>query len=136
MRAALLLLTFSMGLGAQALLPSRVLLQGQSGCVISTGSLPPATFDAPYLTSLSTLGCASPVTWDLASGTLCTGLALGSAGTIIGTPTVVQTCTFTARATDNSLVIATRVLSLSVQSATTSTGSTLRKLTVRGATAR
>jgi protocatechuate 3,4-dioxygenase beta subunit len=70
------------------------------------GSLPStATQDTPYGTqTLTASGATSPYTWSVVSGALPTGLTLtrgvtATTATVSGTPTVVQSSTFTIRAT-------------------------------------
>ncbi len=63
--------------------------------------------------ALNATGGVPPYTWDLASGTLPTGLSIvGSA--IVGTPTVLGTFTFTPRVTDSTSATATSSIPLSI----------------------
>ena len=70
------------------------------------GTLPAGTQDTSYGTqTLTASGGSGAYTWTIQSGTLPTGLTLNGAvtattATITGTPTVVQSSTFTIRATD------------------------------------
>lgn len=71
-------------------------------CTITTNSLLNGTVGTPYSQTLATLYCTSPLTWSLASGTMCAGVSLGSSsGTISGTPTTAQTCSFVAQVVDS-----------------------------------
>lgn len=54
-----------------------------------------------YSTTITTTGGVQPVQYTLASGSLPPGLALNTAGTILGTPTSHGTSTFTINVTDN-----------------------------------
>ena len=81
---------------------------------ITTTSLPDATLNAAYSASITATGGVPPLKWTLASGTLPTGLALGSSTTdtvnITGKATTAGTFTFTVTVTD-----ATGAFSTSVQ---------------------
>ena len=106
--------------------PITVRVQNQDGCfttqgytlvlncppIVIAGTLPGGTQDAVYTTStLSASGGTAPYTWSVI-GTLPTGLTLtqisGTAATISGTPTVVQSATFTIKATDSKACIGTQ----------------------------
>jgi hypothetical protein len=50
-------------------------------------------------------GGASPYTWSLVGGNLCSGLNLSSGGVISGNPPVAQTCNMTIRVTDSSMPV-------------------------------
>lgn len=67
---------------------------------VSPTTLPMGQTGTAYSQSLSAAGGATPHTWDVATGTLPTGLTLSSAGLLSGTPTASALYTFTARATD------------------------------------
>ena len=82
---------------------------------ITTASLPGATQNVAYNTTLSATGGTAPYTWSIASGTLPAGLALApSTGAISGTPTGTGTSTFTVRVTDANSMAATKSLSVTV----------------------
>jgi formylglycine-generating enzyme required for sulfatase activity len=72
---------------------------GGTAPAIATATLPGGTVDAPYTpTTLEATG-DEPITWDLDSGTLPTGLNLaGATGVISGTPTAAGTSNFTVKA--------------------------------------
>jgi len=78
---------------------------------ITTTSLPPATINQAYSTSLAASGGSGKLTWcvlessgtcDTGVGTLPPGLMLNSAGTLSGTPTkLLGTFPFTAKVQDS-----------------------------------
>jgi hypothetical protein len=66
---------------------------------IGPESVPPATVATPYSAAM-TANLSDPKTWDVANGTLPTGLTLGASdGVIRGTPLASGSSTFTVRAT-------------------------------------
>lgn len=72
-----------------------------STMLITTNALAKGYMNAPYSGTLSAVGGTSPRTWTIASGTLPTGITLGTDGTVSGTPTADGSFTFTARVTDS-----------------------------------
>ncbi|MCZ4497736.1 MAG: Ig family protein [Marmoricola sp.] len=85
--------------------------------VISTGALASAPVQKSYAATLAATGGKSSYTWSLAGGALPKGLALSTSGKVSGTPTVVGTFAFTARAQDSTKPtkwVATKDLSLTV----------------------
>lgn len=68
---------------------------------ITTTVVPGAGQNVAYLTTLQATGDVT-ITWDITVGTLPTGLTLSAAGVISGTPTTVESKTFTVRATNGS----------------------------------
>lgn len=84
------------------------------GLTITTTSLPTAQQNVSYSQTLVRTGGTSPFTWSLVSGTLPSGLSLSTSGVISGTPTVLQTSSFTVRVTDNLGAIDDQALSLTV----------------------
>jgi hypothetical protein len=70
--------------------------------VITTSTLPGATFGTAYSQPLAASGGIGTVTWSLAagSGPLPAGLSLSSAGVISGTPSAMGTFSFTVQAAD------------------------------------
>jgi len=68
----------------------------QPALQITTGSLPKATEDTSYSTTLAASG-ASNVTWAVSEGSLPAGVTLGSNGVLSGRPSSAGTYTFTVR---------------------------------------
>jgi len=69
---------------------------------ITTTSLPDGTKDTAYSETLAATGGDTPYTWSIYSGSLPSGLSLGSStGTISGTPTSTGTSNFTVQVTDD-----------------------------------
>lgn len=82
---------------------------------ISTTSLPPATPGIAYSTGLVAKGGESPFQWNVASGSLPTGLALdASTGVLSGITTATGTSTFVAQVDDSSGQTAQQTLTLTV----------------------
>jgi hypothetical protein len=65
------------------------------------GSLDPAYIGQPYNSGFFTIGGSYPYTWTLASGSLPPGLALATAGNLVGTPTQLGSSTFVLQVTDS-----------------------------------
>ena len=89
---------------------------------ISTTTLPQATPGAWYSTALAATNGQSPYTWSLVSGSLPSGLSLGSNGFITGTTSVsATTSTFTVKVTDSEFppTTATKALTLPVAARST-----------------
>ncbi|MGS0683806.1 beta strand repeat-containing protein [Nakamurella sp. GG22] len=59
-------------------------------------------------------GGTGPFVWSIAGGALPTGLALGSAGAITGTPTAAGTTSFTVKVTDAAGTFTTQALTLAI----------------------
>ncbi len=89
----------------------------QSGPLsISTTSLPYATANVAYSTSLTAVGGTTPYVWSILSGSLPAGLSLNSSsGAIAGTPATAGTYTFTAQVTDSTTPAQTATKSLSIE---------------------
>jgi len=100
--------------------------------VITTSTLPNGAVGTAYNQTLTATG-NTPIAWSISSGSLPTSLSLNATtGAITGTPTTAGTFNFTVNAT-NSLGIATRALSIVINSnavAPTITTSTLPAGTV------
>jgi len=84
--------------------------------VISTTSLPNGYINITYSQTLAASGGSGSYSWSLASGSLCPGLLLSTAGVISGTPTTAGTYTFTVKVSDG-ISTATQSLSIIITSA-------------------
>jgi hypothetical protein len=84
---------------------------------INTTSLPTMYVDNPATYQIATTFGASPISFVLASGTLPSGMELGSDGVISGTPTIEGEYSFTVRATDANGLIAERIIAANVLTA-------------------
>lgn len=85
--------------------------------VLSTTTLPTCRLGEPYSAPLPASGGTPPYQWTLAAGVLPSGLGLDPAtGEIRGTPTAVQTATFTVAVTDSQVpaALAQRTFTLPV----------------------
>jgi hypothetical protein len=71
-----------------------------SALQITTVQLPDGLVGGPYSSALNAIGGATPYSWSLSSGTLPNGLAVNSAGSISGTPTVAGSFPFTMQVKD------------------------------------
>ncbi len=75
---------------------------GSGGLTLTTTSLPAATLNTAYSTTLAATGGVAPYTFTLANGTtLPAGLTLSAAGVINGTPTTAASTTFSVTVTDS-----------------------------------
>ena len=83
---------------------------------ITTSSLPVGAIGAAYSSQLAALGGIPPYIWSLASGALPGGLSLSSSGLISGNPTASGTFNFTIKVTDTASQIATKALSITINS--------------------
>lgn len=83
----------------------------------SPGALPNAIIGVPYSFTFQSNGGISPISWTLASGQLPSGLALGSNGTLSGTPTTTGSFTFTVQAGDASSPSQTITINVAITSA-------------------
>ena len=81
---------------------------------IKTSHLPRAFAGAPYSATLSAASGAPPFTWGLVGGALPKGVALGSGGSLKGTPTKTGTFVFSVRVTDSFQPADTATKSLSL----------------------
>jgi hypothetical protein len=88
---------------------------------ITSGPPTQATQGVPYSFTLTAQGGSGSFVWSQTAGTMCSGLTLASTGIISGTPTAIQTCSFTATVADanNPSNTANAPLQINVQSATT-----------------
>ncbi len=88
--------------------------------MVATPSLPNATAETAYSTSLSASGGTPPYSWAITSGSLPGGLSLSTSGTITGTPTSSGSSSFTVQVTDSTTPtpqVAAATLSISVSPA-------------------
>lgn len=89
-----------------------------SPVTINTSALVDGTVGTAYTsTFLSASGGTSPYTWSVISGAVPAGLTVSSGGVVSGTPTVVGSFSFTVKASDSVGATATRVLSVTIASA-------------------
>ena len=92
-----------------------VCTNGASGQLsISTTSLPNGEVAANYSATLSAVNGNPPYSWSIASGSLPSGLAVSTSGTISGVPTATGTSSFTVKVTDSSHNTATANLSITI----------------------
>jgi hypothetical protein len=68
---------------------------------ITTSSLDDASVGSSYSTTLAASGGGASKSWSIASGSLPSGLSLGSNGVLSGTPQVAGASTFTVKVTSN-----------------------------------
>ena len=101
---------------------------------ITTTSLPAATRTGTYSQTVAGTGGTTPYTWSLSSGTLPTGLSLGSTnGVVSGTVTGSSSQTFIVQLSDSNGVTATQSLTITVNAAPTITTTSLPAGTKTGA---
>jgi hypothetical protein len=67
--------------------------------ITSSGTLPNGTVGTTYVKALTATG-STPMTWSIASGSLCSGMSLSPAGVVSGTPTTAGSYAFTVRASN------------------------------------
>jgi hypothetical protein len=82
--------------------------------ISSTSPLTPGSVGVPYSTGLQATGGVPPYTWTLTSGVLPAGLSLASSGSITGTPTNLETQTFTVQVADSQSPATTASATLSL----------------------
>jgi hypothetical protein len=95
------------------------------GLTISTSSLTNATSGVAYSDTLTASGGKAPYTWSESSGTLPSGISVGSSGTVAGTTTQTGQYTFSAEVTDSSSPKQTASKSLTLTVNNVSTGGTV-----------
>jgi hypothetical protein len=83
---------------------------------ITTTMLTSASISQPYSQTIPTTGGTGALTFTQTGGTLPPGLTLSSAGVVSGTPTTLNTYSFTVKATDTLGANATQTITLSVLS--------------------
>ena len=82
---------------------------------INPGTLPSGYPTIGFSQSLSATNGTAPFAWSLKSGALPNGLALSAAGVVSGTPTQLETQTFTVRAVDAYGCEAERAITLTIK---------------------
>ena len=85
-----------------------------AGLQVSTSSLPNGRLSIPYDRLIGAKGGAGEYSFEITSGDLPAGLELQPDGRILGTPTEIETASFTVRVTDASSEQASRGLSVRV----------------------
>src|SRR5262249_13729601 len=85
--------------------------------VTSASSLPDATVNAVYATTLGATGGIAPYSWARTSGSLPDGLTLSSSGVITGTTNRTGTFTFTVEVSDSGNLKTSSTLTMSVVAA-------------------
>ena len=97
---------------------------------IQTSALPGITINQVYDQTLSASGGTTPLTWDILSGALPSGIILNSStGNLSGTPSVSGTFSFTARVRDSNGAAASRSLSITVNQGVSVTTASLPETT-------
>ncbi len=81
---------------------------------ITTATLPNATLNSPYSSTLSATGGTGTLNWSVISGTLPAGLSLSGAGVISGTPTTAGASSFTVQVADSAPTPLTAMAPLSI----------------------
>jgi hypothetical protein len=85
---------------------------------ITTSTIANGIQNTAYKATLSATGGTPPYTWAITSGSLPTGLTLGSStGVISGTPTVTGTSNFTVQVTDANFQTGTKTLTITINPA-------------------
>ena len=101
---------------------------------INTSSLPAWTAGVAYSQTLAAAGGTPPYSWSIASGTLPAGLSLSSGGVVAGTPTTAGGPTsITFQVTDSTSAIATKSLSITINTSPSISTSSLPNGTVGAA---
>jgi len=98
--------------GRQALYASQLIIL--TAFTVTTTSLPGATRDESYESTLTAAGGVEPLSWAVTMGALPDGLVLSSSGVLSGTPTVQGTFDLIVTATDSTSRTASRSLVLSI----------------------
>ncbi len=93
---------------------------------VAAMSLPTAVQGRVYAAQLVATGGDGVYAWDIESGALPAGMALGTVGGLLGTAEEAGVFTFTARVTDRAHRVATRALTLTVERAPTIKTSSLQ----------
>lgn len=97
-----------------------VTVTGQTPLAITSASLPEGNTGSPYSATLAATGGVSPYQWNLASGSLPSGIQLQSgSGVITGTTTVAGVYPITAKVTDTGGQSASLAFTLTISSNST-----------------
>lgn len=107
--------------GANGLATNKAFTLVINPVITNSSPLPAGVLGIAYSQSLVATGGIAPYTWIITSGGLPAGLALSTGGGITGTPSMVTNASFTAQATDNQGLLASKTFSLSVSGAPTIT---------------
>src|SRR5205085_654851 len=106
--------------GAAATKALTITIDTQS-LTVTTASLPNGAVGTAYSQTLSASGGAGGNTWSAVAGSLPQGLSLSPAGAIGGTPTTVTaSVAFTAQVKDSSGALASKALTITINSPTLS----------------
>jgi hypothetical protein len=100
---------------------------------ITTASLPDGYLGTSYSQTLAATGGKTAYAWTLSSGTLPTGLTLGTTGVISGTPTAAGSGSITAQVKDANGTTATQSLSITIYAVPSVTTASLPAGTVGSA---
>ncbi len=93
--------------------------------LISASTLPNGVQNVAYSQTLTASGGTGAFTWTVIAGSLPTGVSLGSAGALSGTPTASGSFSFTVQATDAGNTSAQQALSILINPALSITTTTL-----------
>ena len=102
--------------------------------VISTNSLPSASIGSAYSAAIAASGGSGSLTFSLSAGTLPSGLALASSGSITGTPLTAGVANFTILASDGFSNSSSKAFSITVISPISISSNTSLPPTTAGAT--
>ena len=84
---------------------------------ISTVSLPAGAVNTAYSQTLAATGGTTPYNWSVSPGTLPAGLSLSAAGVLSGTPTTVESSSFTVRVAGANSASSTKDFSVTINAA-------------------
>ena len=87
---------------------------GKPVMAVATTSLKSAVIGQSYSATLEAIGGKGPYSWSLVTGTLPSGLAFRTDGTIAGTPTDLGTSSFTVQASDSGSPLLSAQIPLSI----------------------
>jgi hypothetical protein len=84
------------------------------GLTVTSNTLPAGTAGVPYVQNLGATGGVAPYSWQYVSGSLPSGVTIGTNGTVSGTPLTGGNFTFSVRVTDSRGASATGSVSLAI----------------------